>query len=228
MANHCVDHDIYFNSEEAYNYHKAIDCGPMLMTKNICTFLKEGEKCCKESFNTTTALLTHYKDEHQLYACSICYATAPDIKSLEEHVHNESVNLRLRKCYKIQKWLIVIINSFIGPYRCIYCIQSWPTEKARSVHMANGHKLEMNYKNLVAMEYCTICNKSYQHMSSLKRHLQKHQRKIQTVCAMISILEPTFIDLFSSKVRWTWTPVMRKKGGKVHLNPQKAWKNQNM
>lgn len=93
-----MDHEIQYNSEEAYNYHKVVECGPMLTRKNICTFLKEGEKCCKEHFNTTTALLAHYKDEHQLYACSICYTTASDIQTLEEHDHNESVNLRLRKC----------------------------------------------------------------------------------------------------------------------------------
>lgn len=95
--NYCMDHDLFFTKEENYNNHKKFECGPMLSKKNVCTFLKEDESCCKASFKTTTALLTHYQSEHQLYACAICYATAPDIDSLEEHTHNESVNLRLSK-----------------------------------------------------------------------------------------------------------------------------------
>lgn len=95
MSNYCWNHDLFFNNHEAYKYHMDNDCAQMLSKKNVCIFLKEGEKCCKESFKTTTALLAHYKEEHNLYACALCYATSDTIEQLEEHSHNESVNLRL-------------------------------------------------------------------------------------------------------------------------------------
>lgn len=88
-------------------------------------------------------------------------------------------------------------------YLCQYCVQSWSTEKARSVHLANGHRIEANYKSLATREYCSICSRSYKHLSSLRRHLlnehglpTKHWVRI-TVNGKNVLLKPIILD-------WRW------------------------
>lgn len=59
--------------------------------------MKENGEACRKRYNETGSLIIHYFVEHKLYACSHCCSTYETEDELENHSHQENINLRLSK-----------------------------------------------------------------------------------------------------------------------------------
>lgn len=175
MTRYCLIHDLKFPSRSLFRRHQKKECNEMLKYRNICTFIKTNGHCCKRHFSTTTGLILHYRDVHQLYACSICYQANNTLDELEKHSHDDNANLRLRKLcpinqeHNLNKLLSKLINIISGPYRCRYCSLTWPTERGKNVHETTGHRMN---KDPSEVSSCNLCGKGYRNLSSLRRHLK--------------------------------------------------------
>lgn len=145
MSNYCWEHEIYFKNSEDFQHHIMNDCNQMLTLKNVCTYVTQNGQCCKKNYKTTTALIMHYYREHRLLACTACYKVFCTEADLEDHHHYPSENLRQSKLkiYIIQNESMDINTQLsTGPYKCRYCVKSWPNANARNKHELEQHTAE--------------------------------------------------------------------------------------
>lgn len=92
----CEQHSMTFQDKSAYDNHKS-ECEKLLSKKNTCVFVNEKGEGCGKNYNETSNLILHYFLVHKKYACSRCYGVYDTEKELEDHSHNDSINLRIRK-----------------------------------------------------------------------------------------------------------------------------------
>lgn len=149
------------------------------MTANKCSLTKTYAHLLALTDNVANYTITQprpYFKDHHLYACSACYKTFASEPELEHHHHYESENLRLRKrlwfAFDITPSNLLFLNQ--GPYKCHYCVTTWPSEKARNAHEIAGHRSDSDVRDKTII--CPHCQKSYYHKSSLSRHICHEHR----------------------------------------------------
>lgn len=92
----CPNHRIKYRRWRDYVEHQEKECETWLKRRNVCTFFKDG-RACGAHFKQTASLILHFFKIHDLYACTNCFSTFKFSRDLENHVHSEDLNVRLRK-----------------------------------------------------------------------------------------------------------------------------------
>lgn len=82
----CYQHNIIFKNEIVYNEHMET-CRKLCSVPNVCNYSWYGGTMCGKNYNTTSALIFHFLNEHFKYLCSNCDQYFDDVYDLEHHEH---------------------------------------------------------------------------------------------------------------------------------------------
>ncbi|XP_028176912.1 zinc finger protein 883-like [Ostrinia furnacalis] len=174
----------------------------ILNAKKICCYLLQelgNYICpiCKTIISSVDSFTAHYKRHLRRYECSICNKRTMDLKVMQQHYYTtHEISLKEYKCDLCGK-----ISNSIDAHRyhkdthkarvqCPECDKTFTHRAGLLNHRLSVHELSNKFP-------CNLCDKVFRWKNSLKRHLEKHQDKVQTDVARCTTCGIGFSSLSS-------------------------------
>lgn len=141
---------------------------------------------CEEKFRDNKLLRSHYLThdiDYETLSCGICGKTLSHHSGLSQHIQTHS-DEKLHQCDKCQKRFTrranLIIHSRIHfavrPFKCEFCPKAFKDRSNLNRHAkrhGNDKSNDEKGKSYSSIFCCTLCDKTYLQLESLKLHCKK-------------------------------------------------------